>query len=127
MNDREFERMIYKLKMLRQEKKDIENDIKEIEQKIKDEFNARGTERADFETIGQGLSYSTVNKTSIDEDVLINILEKLDVDECIEMKPTVNEGKVQELIYKGILSIDDISPAIIDKSYKTLKFGKLKK
>ena len=127
MNDRDFERMIYKLKMLRQEKKDIENDIKQIEQKIKDEFNARGTERADFETIGQGLSYSTVNKTSIDEDVLINILEKLDVDECIEMKPTVNEGKVQELIYKGILSIDDISPAIIDKSYKTLKFGKLKK
>lgn len=127
MNDREFERMIYKLKMLRQEKKDIENDIKEIEQKIKDEFNARGTERADFETIGQGLSYSTVNKTSIDEDVLLNILEKLDADECIEMKPVVNEGKVQELIYKGILSIDDISPAIIDKSYKTLKFGKLKK
>jgi hypothetical protein len=127
MNDREFERMIYKLKMLRQEKKDIENDIKEIEQKIKDEFNARGTERVDFETIGQGLSYSTVNKTSIDEDVLLNILEKLDVDECIEMKPTVNEDKVQELIYKGILSIDDISPAVIDKSYKTLKFGKLKK
>lgn len=127
MNDRDFERMIYKLKMLRQEKKELENDIKQIEQKIKDEFNARGTERADFETIGQGLSYSTVNKTSIDEDVLLNILEKLNVDECIEMKPTVNEDKVQELIYKGILSIDDISPAVIDKSYKTLKFGKLKK
>ena len=28
MNEREFERAIYKLKMLRQEKKDIEKDIK---------------------------------------------------------------------------------------------------
>lgn len=127
MNEREFERAIYKLKMLRQEKKDIEKDIKILETKLKEEFDARGTDRADFDTIGQGLTYTTVNKTSMDEDVLINILNELSLQGCIEMRPTVNEEKVQEMIYKGLLSVDDISPAVIDKSYKVLKFVKLKK
>ena len=127
MNEREFERAIYKLKMLRQEKKDIEKDIKVLEAKLKEEFDARGTDRADYETIGQGLQYTTVNKTSMDEDILINILNELSIQDCIEMRPTVNEEKVQELIYKGLLSVDDISPAVIDKSYKVLKFVKLKK
>ena len=127
MNEREFERAIYKLKMLRQEKKDIEKDIKVLEAKLKEEFNARGTDRVDYETIGQGLQYTTVNKTSMDEDILINILNELSIQDCIEMRPTVNEEKVQELIYKGLLSVDDISPAVIDKSYKVLKFVKLKK
>lgn len=127
MNEREFERAIYKLKMLRQEKKDIEKDIKVLEAKLKEEFDARGTDRVDYETIGQGLQYTTVNKTSMDEDILINILNELSIQGCIEMRPTVNEEKVQELIYKGLLSVDDISPAVIDKSYKVLKFVKLKK
>ena len=127
MNEREFERAIYKLKMLRQEKKDIEKDIKVLEAKLKEEFDARGTDRVDYETIGQGLQYTTVNKTSMDEDILINILNELSIQGCIEMRPTVNEEKVQEMIYKGLLSVDDISPAVIDKSYKVLKFVKLKK
>ena len=63
----------------------------------------------------------------MDEDILINILNELSIQGCIEMRPTVNEEKVQELIYKGLLSVDDISPAVIDKSYKVLKFVKLKK
>ena len=113
--------------MLRQEKKDIEKDIKVLEAKLKEEFDARGTDRVDYETIGQGLQYTTVNKTSMDEDILINILNELSIQDCIEMRPTVNEEKVQELIYKGLLSVDDISPAVIDKSYKVLKFVKLKK
>ena len=127
MNEREFERNIYKLKTLKQEKKELDKQLKDMETKIKNEFDSRGTDRVDYETIGQGLSYTTVNQTSMDEEKLLSILMDLGCEECIELKPTVNEEKVQELIYKGIINVEDISPAVIDKSYKVLKFVKLKK
>lgn len=125
MNEREFERNIYRLKTLKADKKELDKQMKALEGRIKDEFAARGVDRVDYETIGQGLQYTTVNKTSMDEDKLISILRELGAYDCIELKPTVNEDKVQELIYKGIINIEDIAPAMIDKSYKVLKFVKL--
>ncbi|MGM9544220.1 MAG: hypothetical protein ACI3T9_04490 [Romboutsia timonensis] len=125
MNEREFERNIYKLKTLKADKKELDKQMKALEGRIKEEFDARGVDRVDYETIGQGLQYTTVDKTSMDEDKLISILRELGAYDCIELKPTVNEDKVQELIYKGIINIEDIAPAMIDKSYKVLKFVKL--
>lgn len=126
MTEREFERLIYKLKTLREDKKNLDKEIKQVEQQLKDEFNARGIESASYETIGQSLTYATVNRTDINEEALIEILVKAKLNECIQMKPSVNEEMVEDLIYKGILSTDDIAPAVIDKSYKVLKFRKLK-
>ena len=49
-----------------------------------------------------------------------------DIEECIEYKPYVNEEKVQDLIYKGIISIEDIQEAYEDKSYKQLRITNIK-
>ena len=43
---------------------------------------------------------------------------------CIIQKPTVDEDKLQELIYKGIIATEDIESAFTYKTTKTLRlFG----
>ena len=45
---------------------------------------------------------------------------------CLLVKTVVDEDKIQELIYKGFISIEDIQPAVIEKSYTRLTIKEVK-
>ena len=84
------------------------------------------------DTIGDiKVTYTTCTKSSMNEDKLLAIVKQLaqeqpEVLKCIETKEVINEGVLEELIYNGFITVDDIQPAYEEKQYKTLKLKKVK-
>ena len=67
----------------------------------------------------------------MNEDKLLTIVKQLapqqpELLKCIETKEVINEGVLEELIYNGYITVDDIQPAYEEKQYKTLKLKKVK-
>ena len=84
------------------------------------------------DTIGDiKVTYTTCTKSSMNEDKLLTIVKQLAQEQpellkCIETKEVINEGVLEELIYNGYITVDDIQPAYEEKQYKTLKLKKVK-
>ena len=84
------------------------------------------------DTIGDiKVTYTTCTKSSMNEDKLLAIVKQLAQEQpellkCIETKEVINEGVLEELIYNGFITVDDIQPAYEEKQYKTLKLKKVK-
>ena len=79
---------------------------------------------------GIKVNYTTCTKSSINEDKLLAIVKQLaqkqpELLSCIETKEVINEGVLEELIYEGLITVDDIQPAYEEKQYKTLKLKKV--
>ena len=83
------------------------------------------------DTIGDiKVTYTTCTKSSMNEDKLLTIVKQLAQEQpellkCIETKEVINEGVLEELIYNGYITVDDIQPAYEEKQYKTLKLKKV--
>lgn len=131
----DLQNLVSILKDLRRQRTEIKKELDEVEPLIKEELESQGIDKMSFPDLGVKISYSKVNKSVMDEDKLISIVQRLiasdsefteDIKECIEYKPIINEQKLQELIYKGVVDINDIQPAYVDKGYKVLKISKLK-
>ena len=131
----DLEKLIVKVKNLKDQKSLIEKDLKKVEPELKQELEGLGITKKQFPNSKLKLSYVTVYKSSMNSDKLLAIIKNLvitktdfskDIEECIEYKPYVNEEKVQDLIYKGIISIEDIQEAYEDKSYKQLRITNIK-
>ena len=84
------------------------------------------------DTIGDiKVTYATCTKSSINEDKLVAIIKQLAQEQpellsCIETKEVINEGVLEELIYNGFITVDDIQPAYEETQYKTLKLKRVK-
>ena len=84
------------------------------------------------DTIGDiKVTYTTCTKSSMNEDKLLAIVKQLAQEQpellkCIETKEVINEGVLEELIYNGFITVDDIQAAYEEKQYKTLKLKKVK-
>ena len=104
---------------------------------IEDTLNKQVKERLDVEGISKDtigdikVTYTTYTKSSMNEDKLLQIVKGLSVEQpelikCIETKEYINESVLEELIYEGIITVDDIQPAYEEKQYKTLKLKRVK-
>lgn len=89
------------------------------------------------EADGWQVTCSESTKSTMDEPVLIEIIEKL-IDDAkgtekealqnlIIMKPTINEELLEDLIYNKQLDAEVIKPAIVESVSYTLRFKKSKK
>ena len=84
------------------------------------------------DTIGDiKVTYTTCTKSSMNEDKLLAIVKQLAQEQpellkCIETKEVINEGVLEELIYNGFITVEDIQPAYEETQYKTLKLKKVK-
>ena len=84
------------------------------------------------DTIGDiKVTYTTCTKSSMNEDKLLAIVKQLAQEQpellkCIETKEVINEGVLEELIYNGFITVDDIQPAYEETQYKTLKLKRVK-
>ena len=127
-----------------QELNSVKNDLKALKtsektltEEIKQELAGLGLEAKILSDINMKVTCKEVTKTEINEDALIkiigNLIEAANNDDlkdalksCLLVKTVVDEDKVQELIYKGFISIEDIQPAVIEKSYTRLTIKEVK-
>ena len=102
---------------------------KQLTQQVKILLDEEGITK---DTIGDiKVTYTTCTKSSINEDKLLTIVKQLaqeqpDLLSCIETKEVINEGVLEELIYNGFITVDDIQPAYEETQYKTLKLKRVK-
>ena len=135
-NINNFEVMLKECKELKDQEKQIKKQADNLVKNIKDQFSLQGIEEYNIPGVLRA-SYKETVSTKINEnkliDILINLCEQQTSPEiaqrlksCIEYVPTVNETKVQDLIYEGILSTEDIEPAVVQSTTTRLTFSKAK-
>lgn len=135
-NINNFEVMLKNCKELKDQQKLIEKQTNTLVKNIKDQFLLQGIEEYNIPGVLKASCKKTIS-TKINEkklvDILINISNQQTspeiaerVKSCVEYVPTVNETKVQELIYEGILNTEDIEPAVEQSTTTRLTFGKSK-
>ena len=107
--------------------------VKEKEKQLTDQVKVLLDEEGiTKDTIGDiKVTYTTCTKSSMNEDKLLTIVKQLAQEQpellkCIETKEVINEGVLEELIYNGFITVDDIQPAYEEKQYKTLKLKRVK-
>jgi len=89
------------------------------------------------EADGWQVTCSSTTKSSMDETMLISIIQDLIKDakgkdkealqNLIVMKPTINEDLLEDLIYNKQLDADVVKPAIVESVSYTLRFKKSKR
>lgn len=114
------------IKELNKKNKDIENDLIKSTKTI---LENQGISKGEYD--GIKVSYTTNTKSELDDDILIQILlnmaqEKPEIMDCLIPTYVIDEDKLEELMYGGIISTDDIAPAYKEKQYKTLRVKRVK-
>lgn len=114
------------IKEVNKKNKDIENKLIKDTKTVLDE---QGITKGEYD--GVKVSYTTNTKSELDDDTLIQILlnmaqEKPEIMNCLVPTYVIDEDKLEELMYGGIISTDDIAPAYREKQYKTLRVKKVK-
>ena len=114
------------IKEVNKKNKDIENKLIKDTKTVLDE---QGITKGEYD--GVKVSYTTNTKSELDDDTLIQILlnmaqEKPEIMNCLVPTYVIDEDKLEELMYGGIISTDDITPAYREKQYKTLRVKKVK-
>lgn len=114
------------IKELNKKNKDIENKLINDTKTMLDE---QGISKGEYD--GIKVSYTTNTKSELDADILIQILlnmaqEKPEIMNCLIPTYSIDEDKLEELMYGGLISTDDIAPAYREKQYKTLRVKRVK-
>lgn len=114
------------IKEVNKKNKDLENKLIKDTKTMLDE---QGITKGEYD--GIKVTYTTNTKSELDDDTLIQILlnmaqEKPEIMDCLVSTYTVDEDKLEELMYGGIISTDDIAPAYREKQYKTLRVKRVK-
>ena len=52
--------------------------------------------------------------------------EKPEIMDCLVPTYTIDEDKLEELMYGGIISTENIAPAYREKQYKTIRVKRMK-
>ena len=128
---------VQELNSVKSDLKALKTSEKALTEEIKQELAGQGLEAKILSDINMKVTCKEVTKTEINEDALIKIIGHLidsannddlkdALKSCLLVKTVVDEDKIQELIYKGFISIEDIQPAVIEKSYTRLTIKEVK-
>jgi hypothetical protein len=117
---------LVEIKELNKKNKERENNLIKSTKTMLDE---QGITKGEYD--GIKVSYTANTKSELDDDTLIQILlnmaqEKPEIMDCLVPTYNVDEDKLEELMYGGIISTDDIAPAYREKQYKTLRVKRVK-
>lgn len=128
---------VQELNSVKSDLKALKTSEKALTEEIKQELAGQGLESKILSDINMKVTCKEVTKTEINEDALIKIITELisntrnkdlkdELNKCLVIKTVIDEDKVQELIYKGFISIETIQPAVIEKSYTRLTIKEVK-
>lgn len=109
------------IKEVNKKNKELENNLIKDTKSMLDE---QGITKGEYNDIK--VSYTTNIKSELDKDTLIQIIltmaqEKPMLMDCLIPTYDIDEDTLEDLIYNGIISTDDIAPAYKEKEYKTLR------
>lgn len=132
-----FVKLLERCKEMKDKEKEVKAETKKLTDEVKTEFKSRAINEYDIPGVCC-VKCNDVERTSINEDMLINIITTISnaqkdvqvadmIKQCIEYKPCINEKKVQQLIYQGLLNVEDIAPAMETSIQTRLTFSKPKK
>lgn len=132
-----FAKLLERCKEMKDQEKEIKAETKKLTDLVKTEFKGRGISQYNVPGVCC-VKCTEVEKTSINEDKLLDIITTISkaqkdaqtadmLRQCIEYKPCINEKRVQQLIYQGILNVEDIAPASETRIETRLTFSKPKK
>lgn len=136
-NESAFVKLLQKCKEMKDKEKEVKAATKKLTDQVKTEFKSRDINEYNVPGICC-VKCAEVEKTAMNEEKLIDILTNIinaqtdvqtadSLKQCIEYKPCINEKKVQQLIYQGLLNIEDIAPAMETSIQTRLTFSKPKK
>ncbi len=136
-DDFTFVKLLQRCKEMKDKEKSIKTETKKLTDQVKTEFQSRDINEYDVPGVCC-VKCTEVEKTSMNEEKLIDILTNIinaqtdvqvadSLKQCIEYKPCINEKKVQQLIYQGLLNIEDIAPAMETSVQTRLTFSRYKK
>lgn len=136
-NESAFVKLLQKCKEMKDQEKEVKATTKKLTDQVKTEFKSRDINEYDIPGVCC-VKCTEVEKTSMNEEKLIDILLTIinaqkgtevadSLIHCIEYKPCINEKKVQQLIYQGLINVEDIAPAMETSIQTRLTFSKPKK
>lgn len=136
-DDYTFVELLQRCKDMKDKERVIKTETKKLTDQVKTEFQSRDINEYNVPGVCC-VKCTEVEKTSMNEEKLIDILTNLinaqndvqvadSLKQCIEYKPCINEKKVQQLIYQGLLNVEDIAPAMETSIQTRLTFSKSKK
>lgn len=136
-NESAFVKLLQKCKEMKDQEKEVKATTKKLTDQVKTEFKSRDINEYNVPGICC-VKCAEVEKTAMNEEKLIDILTNIinaqtdvqtadSLKQCIEYKPCINEKKVQQLIYQGLLNTEDIAPAMETSIQTRLTFNKPKK
>lgn len=114
------------IKELNKKNKELENNLIKSTKTVLEE---QGISKGEYD--GIKVTYTTNTKSELDKDTLIQIIltmaqEKPVLMDCLIPTYDIDEDTLEDLIYNGIISTDDIAPAFKEKQYKTLRVKRVK-
>lgn len=134
-NEKEFLELLPELAQNNYELGILNKAVKNDKELIKAYMLTEDIESAEAD--GWQVTCSATTKSSMDETLLISIIQDLIKDakgkdkealqNLIVMKPTINEDLLEDLIYNKQLDADVVKPAIVKSVSYTLRFKKSKK
>ena len=136
-DDSTFVELLQRCKEMKDQEKRVKAETKKLTDQVKTEFQSRDINEYNVPGICC-VKCTEVEKTFMNEEKLIDILTNIikaqkDIEvadslkQCIEYKPCINEKKVQQLIYQGLLNTEDIATAMETSVQTRLTFSKPKK
>lgn len=134
-NEKEFLELLPELAQNNYELGILNKAVKNDKELIKQYMLTEDIESAEAD--GWQVTCSSTTKSSMDETMLISIIQDLIKDakgkdkealqNLIVMKPTINEDLLEDLIYNKQLDPEVVKPAIVESVSYTLRFKKSKK
>lgn len=104
---------------LKEEEKRISNDSKKLNKKIKEYFDTQGTAEL---VVGDNVIVKQVqDRSTMNEDKLLNKLKQLGKTSAIKTKEYVDVEVVDNLLYKGDISTNDIIDCINNKQVTMIR------
>ena len=100
-----LESLVNEYGILNKSLKNLKKSVDDLNKEIKNEMAARQLDS--FESNSWKISYQTRRSESLDEDKVINILVKNNLEEgIIAYKPYINENALESAIYNGSIPTD---------------------
>ena len=105
--DRTLQELVEKFYQIDSSAKALASEAKPLNLRIKEEMRAAGLTEVMVGSIKA--TYSIVESPSMNQSKLMRKIEALGLeDQVIEMVPQVNQAKIEDLIYNGVISAADL-------------------
>lgn len=134
--NKDFATLITECMEAKEELKRAKDKEAKLCKEVKQQMTAQGLTM--IKENGIKVNYHDVKKSSLNEDKLLqvmtnilntteNIEDKYKIAKAFEQKTVINEDVVQDLIYEGLINVEDLELAYEEKTIKTLRVTRLNK